>query len=284
MMVVMGVKSQAVLNLARCAHPGPAAGVTVVGLLLSVAAGLDAPRVALVTAAIATGQLSIGWSNDWRDRHRDASSGRTDKPLAIGAIPGRVVGLAALLAAIACVVLSLALGAVPGILHLTAVAAAWAYNFWLKATVASVLPYAVAFGLLPAFVVAAAPGQPMAPYWLVLSGSLLGAGAHFANAVPDLDDDLATGVRGLPHRIGAGPAAATGAGLLLAATAVLAFWPPGPPGLVGWAALGLALPAAGLAAAAGLGPAELRRQAFAGVVVLAVLDTGLLVLGGASLG
>ncbi|MBA3800682.1 MAG: hypothetical protein H0X18_16620, partial [Geodermatophilaceae bacterium] len=48
--------------------------------------------------------------------------------------------------------------------------------------------------------------------------------------------------------------------------------------------LGLALPAAGLAAAAGLGPAELRRQAFAGVVVLAVLDTGLLVLGGASLG
>ena len=37
MMVVMGVKSQAVLNLARCAHPGPAAGVTVVGLLLSVA-------------------------------------------------------------------------------------------------------------------------------------------------------------------------------------------------------------------------------------------------------
>jgi len=186
-------------------------------------------------------------------------------------------------AAVACVALSLTLGPVPGVLHLTAVAAAWVYNFWLKATVASFLPYAVAFGLLPAFVVAAAPGQPAAPYWLVLSGALLGSGAHFANVVPDLDDDVATGVRGLPHRIGAGPAAATGSVLLLAATAVLALGRPGPPGAIGWLALALAVPAAAVAAAAGLGRPELRRRAFAGVVVLAVLDTALLVLGGASL-
>jgi len=278
-----GTRSHAV-NLVRCAHPGPALGVTAIGFLLAVFAGLSASRSLLVTAAIATGQLSIGWSNDWRDRHRDRSSGRTDKPLASGAISARVVGVAALVAAVACVALSLAVGVAPGVLHLTAVAAAWAYNFCLKATIASVLPYAIAFGLLPAFVVAATEGAPAAPYWLVLSGSLLGSGAHFANAVPDLADDLATGVRGLPHRIGAGPGAATGAVLLLAATAVLAFGRPGPPGVIGWLALALALPAAALAAVAGLGRPALRRQAFAGVVVLAVLDTGLLVLGGASLG
>lgn len=280
----MGGLSSYTLNLARCAHPGPVLGVTVVGFLLAVFAGLDAARSLLVTAAIATGQLSIGWSNDWRDRHRDHTSGRTDKPLASGAISARVVSSAALLAAAACVALSLSVGTVPGILHLTAVAAAWVYNFWLKSTIASVLPYAVAFGLLPAFVVAATDGAPAAPYWLVLSGSLLGSGAHFANAVPDLDDDLATGVRGLPHRIGAGPAAATGAVLLLAATVVLAFGRPGPPGLIGWVALALAVPAAVVAAAAGTRRPELRRQAFSGVVILAVLDTGLLVLGGASLG
>lgn len=278
-----GLRSSAV-NLVRCTHPGPALGVSVVGFLLALAAGLSLSRSLLVTAAIAAGQLSIGWSNDWRDRHRDASNGRTDKPLASGAIRAEVVGVAAVIAAVACVVLSLALGRVPGVLHLTAVATAWAYNFWLKATLASVLPYAVAFGLLPAFIVAAAPGQPAAPYWLVLSAALLGSGAHFANVVPDLDDDVATGVRGLPHRIGAGPAAATGAVLLLAATTVLAFGRPGPPGVIGWLALALAIPAAAVVAAAGLGPAELRRPAFAGVVVLAILDTGLLVLGGASLG
>ncbi len=271
-------------SLIRCAHPGPAAGVTVVGFLLALAADLELPRALLVTAAVATGQLSIGWSNDWRDRDRDRTSGRTDKPLANGAVSARVVGTATLLAAVACVALSLAVGVVPGVLHLTAVAAAWAYNFWLKATVASVLPYAIAFGLLPAFVVAAAPGQPVAPYWLVLSGSLLGSGAHFANSVPDLDDDIATGVRGMPHRIGPGPAAATGAALLLAATAVLAFGRPGAPGLIGWLALALAVPAAALASVAGLGRPQLRRRAFTGFVVLAALDTGLLVLGGASLG
>ncbi|MDQ3733392.1 MAG: UbiA family prenyltransferase, partial [Actinomycetota bacterium] len=237
----------------------------------------------LVTAAVATGQLSIGWSNDWRDRHRDRSSGRPDKPLATGALQPQIVAAAAGLAALVCVALSLALGAVPGILHLTAVAAAWVYNFWLKATVASVLPYAIAFGLLPAFVVAAAPGQPEAPYWLVLSGALLGSGAHFANVVPDLDDDLATGVRGLPHRLGPGPAAVVGAALLLAATAVLAFGRPGPAGLVGWLALALAVPAAVIASLAGIGRPNLRRPAFAAVIALAILDTGLLVLGGASL-
>jgi len=254
-----------------------------VAFLLAIAASLDTSRSLLVTAAVAAGQLSIGWSNDWRDRDRDQGSGRVDKPLATGSIPARIVGTAAALAAVACVVLSLALGVAPGLLHLTAVTAAWAYNFWLKSTVASVLPYAVAFGLLPAFVVAAAPGTPAAPYWLVLSGALLGSGAHFANTVPDLADDLATGVRGLPHRIGAGPAAATGAMLLLAATAVLAFGRPGPPGVLGWVALALAVPAAAVAAAAGLGREQLRRQAFLGVIVLAVLTTGLLVLGGASL-
>lgn len=279
----MGGPLSRAVNLARCAHPGPALGVSLVGFLLALAAGLDTSRSLLVTAAVATGQLCIGWSNDWRDRHRDARSGRTDKPLATGAISAELVGGAAVAAAVACVALSLALGPVPGVLHLTAVAAAWVYNFWLKATVASFLPYAVAFGLLPAFVVAAAPGQPAAPYWLVLSGALLGSGAHFANVVPDLDDDVATGVRGLPHRIGAGPAAATGSVLLLAATAVLALGRPGPPGAIGWLALALAVPAAAVAAAAGLGRPELRRRAFAGVVVLAVLDTALLVLGGASL-
>lgn len=280
----MGGPVSYAVNLLRCAHPGPAFAVTVVAFLLARAAGLDLPRSLLVTAAVAAGQLSIGWSNDWRDRDRDRRSGRVDKPLATGAISPRTVGTAAVSAAVACVALSLAVGVVPGLLHLTAVVAAWAYNFWLKSTIASGLPYAVAFGLLPAYVVAAAPGQPVAPYWLVFSGALLGAGAHFANAVPDLNDDLATGVRGLPHRLGAGPAAATGAVLLLAATAVLAFGRPGPPGLIGWLALALAVPAAVLAAAAGLGPTDLRRRAFAGVVGLAILDTALLVLGGASLG
>ena len=57
--------------------------------------------------------------------------------------------------------------------------------------------------------------------------------AHLANALPDLDDDVAAGVRGLPQRIGPGPTRATAAVLLLAAAVLLAVAPPGPVGLAG---------------------------------------------------
>ena len=58
-------------------------------------------------------------------------------------------------------------------------------------------------------VVAAAPGTPTAPWWLVAAGGALGAAAHLANVAPDIEDDLATGVRGLPHRLGPVPSAIT---------------------------------------------------------------------------
>ena len=45
---------------------------------------------------------------------------------------------------------------------------------------------------------------------------------HFSNVLPDLDDDAATGVRGLPHRIGArGSALVAFGALLVGALAVL---------------------------------------------------------------
>ena len=82
--------------------------------------------------------------------------------------------------------------------HLVAVLLAWGYDLGLKSTVWSVVPYTVSFGLLPAFVTLGLPGAPWPPWWATAAGALLGAGAHFANVLPDLDDDLATGVLGLP--------------------------------------------------------------------------------------
>ena len=81
-------------------------------------------------------------------------------------------------------------------------ASAWAYNLGLKATAWSWLPYAVSFGLLPS-VAGLAPGSDGLPWWVNAAGALLGVGAHLVNVVPDLADDAATGVRGLPHRLGA---------------------------------------------------------------------------------
>jgi 4-hydroxybenzoate polyprenyltransferase len=267
--------------LALATHLGPAIAVTAVATLLAVAAGVPGGRAALVCAAVLAGQASIGWSNDWLDAERDRAVARSDKPVVQGAVAPATLRTGALLAASLAVVLSLLLGVVPGVLLLVLVASGWAYNAGLKRTAASVVPYVTGFAALPAGVVAAAPGTPTAPWWLVAAGGALGAAAHFANVAPDLEDDLATGVRGLPHRLGARVSAVVGALLLGAASVLLVAGPAGPPSTAGWIVLALAVPAVGVAALAG--SSRFRRPAFPAILLLTVLDMALLVAGGAAL-
>jgi 4-hydroxybenzoate polyprenyltransferase len=270
-----------VRGLALATHLGPTVAVTTVATLLAVAAGLPAPRAALLCAAVLAGQASIGWSNDWLDADRDRAVARADKPVVQGAVGPGLLRTAALAAAATAVVLSLLLGLVPGLLLLALVASGWAYNAGLKRTPASVLGYVVGFGALPAGVVAAAPGTPAAPWWLITAGAALGAAAHLANVAPDLEDDAATGVRGLPHRLGAQVSAVTGALLLGSASVLLVFGPDGAPTQAGWTGLALALPAMVVAALAGT--VRFRRAAFPAVLLLTVLDVVLLLAGGAAL-
>jgi 4-hydroxybenzoate polyprenyltransferase len=100
-------------------------------------------------------------------------------------------------------------------------AAGWAYNLGAKGTALSWLPYAVAFGLLPAFALLADPDTTSVPWWVPAAGALLGVGAHLVNVLPDLADDAATGVRGLPHRIGARTSQVTAVAVLVAASLVI---------------------------------------------------------------
>ncbi|WP_346621508.1 UbiA family prenyltransferase [Blastococcus montanus] len=267
--------------LALSTHPGPTVAVTTVATLLALVADVPAGRTALLCAAVLAGQASIGWSNDWLDAERDRAVARSDKPVVQGAVTPAGLRRAALLAAATAVVLSLLLGIVPGLLLLLLVASGWAYNAGLKRTVWSGAGYVVGFGALPAGVVTAAPGDPAVPWWLVAAGAMLGGAAHLANVAPDLEDDLATGVRGLPHRLGPRLSAATSALLLAAASLVLVLAPPGDPTATGWAALALAVPAAAVAALSGTA-ARFRRLAFPAVMLLTVLDVALLLGGGAT--
>ncbi|WP_448625605.1 UbiA family prenyltransferase [Geodermatophilus sp. URMC 64] len=267
-------------GLVLATHAGPAAAVTLVATLLAVAAGVGPGRTVLLCLAVLAGQASIGWSNDWLDADRDRAVSRADKPVVQGAVSPRLLRSWALGGLALAVVLSLLLGLVPGLLLLLLVASGWAYNAGLKRTALSGVPYLVGFGALPAGVVAAAPGTPVAPWWLVGAGAALGGAAHLANVAPDLEDDLATGVRGLPHRLGATASAVLGAVLLGTASLLLVLGPPGTPTTAGWAGLVLALPAVVLAALAGT--ARWRRLAFPAVMLLTVLDVVLLLAGGAA--
>ena len=194
--------------LLRAAHLGPTLAVSTVTALLAVAADLAAGTVATLVAAVLAGQLAIGWANDLVDAGRDRQVGRSDKPLATGALSGRGgpappwVGRGRRRGAVP------AAGWRSATAHLLVlVGSGLAYNLGLKATAWSWLPYAIAFGTLPAVVTLAAdpPRSPL--WWVVAAGASLGVGAHFLNALPDLADDAATGVRGLPHRLGGRAAA-----------------------------------------------------------------------------
>jgi 4-hydroxybenzoate polyprenyltransferase len=253
------------------AHPGPAFAVSLLAGLLGRAVGLDAAHIALVVAAVLTGQLSIGWSNDLVDLARDRAVGRQDKPLVDGRVSERTVRVACGVVVVATVPLSLACGWLAGAVQLVCVAAGWAYNLGLKSTPWSWAPYAVAFGGLPAFISLTEDPGAVPPLWLPLAGALLGVGAHFVNVLPDLEDDEATGVRGLPHQLGARWSPAVAAAVLVAATLTIVVGAPVESGVVAAAAL---LLTAGLAVVALTAEG---RTPFRAAIAMALVDVAMLV-------
>ncbi len=221
-------------------HPAPAAVVTALAGLLAWSQGLPIARALAVVLAIGAGQLSIGWSNDWLDASRDQAVGRADKPIAAGLIRANQVGNAALVALPVTAAASAMLGWRAAVVQLIGVGSGWAYNAGLKGTGWSWAPYALTFGLLPAVVTLADPAVAWPAWWALAAGALLGIGAHFVNVLPDLAQDAATGVRGLPHRLGATTSAVLAPGLLWLASVVAIAGPPGSVSRGGWGALAVA--------------------------------------------
>jgi len=274
------------VDLLVACHPEPTALVTILTTLLAFRAGRGS-GVVWVAAAVLAGQLAVGWTNDYVDRDLDQAAHRLDKPLVRAAAadhgaghPGlqpRTLRTAALAALAACVPLSLASGTAFTVAHLTAIAFAMAYNARLKWTLLSVVPYTVAFGLLPAAVALSLPSPRWPATWASVAGALIGAGGHFTQALPDIPADRRLGVLGLPQLIGQRASGAAAALLLLAANATVALGPghPGPTQLAGVALA--AILAAGIVATALTDRPKLAFRltlAAATVAVLAFLASG----------
>lgn len=262
--------------LAATSHPGPSSAVTILAALLGVALGADVGQLISLTTAVLTGQLVIGWSNDLIDADRDRIDARPDKPLATGALTSRFVGGALAIAAVITVMSSISLGWLPGLLHLgLVVGSGVAYNLGLKATTWSFVPYAVAFGALPVVVWCAVHSAPEAtlalvtgpPVWMPVVGALLGVGAHLLNALPDLQQDRAHGIHGLPHRLGGRWVQMLAPPLLLVAVVIATVIPAGPITRWGWVVL---VVAGVLAVVAGITSGKTPFRAAIGIALLAV--------------
>ena len=219
------------IALLRASHIQPTLAVTAITTALALSAGRGSSSV-FVALAVFCGQLTVGLSNDYIDRERDAVAGRLDKPIVSGEITARLVLIWVWISVGLCVPLSMLSGWRAGLVHLAAVAVALIYNVWLKSTVASVLAYTVAFGALPIFVALGLEGHPMAQWWTIVAAASLGTGAHFINSLTDVEHDALTNMRGLPQRLGSRVSLFLGVALMAIASVIVAVAPGGKPSLL----------------------------------------------------
>ncbi|MGO4300040.1 UbiA family prenyltransferase [Leifsonia sp. RAF41] len=270
-----------VVSLLLASHPGPTVVVTVIVAGLGIGLGYPPGRLAVLALAVLLGQLSIGWSNDWLDAARDAAVHRTDKPAARGDVSVPVVRLAAFLAVAAAILVTLPLGLGALAAHVVVIAGGWAYNLGLKATAYSWVPFAVSFGTLPAIATLGQEQPALPQWWVYAAGALLGVAAHVTNVLPDLDDDARTGIRGLPHRLGARVSGLLAFAALALATLLITFGPglPVRPLLIAGLVIGLAAAATGVVLLLRRSPTRLLMQL---IMTCAIVDVVMLALAGQS--
>jgi 4-hydroxybenzoate polyprenyltransferase len=275
---VAGLGVVGLRGLLDATHPLPTLAVTTVVTSLALAAGRDRPGVVLTALAVLSGQASVGWCNDARDAARDLRAGRTEKPTVRGAVPSRLLWRMAAVALVVSVALSYAAaGPIGGSAHVVAVLSAWTYNLALKTTVLSAVPYAVSFGLVPAFVTYGLTPPTAPAVWVTVTCALMGIGAHLANALPDVESDRSVDAGGLVAAIGPRAATVVALGCLVVAIALLASHLAIAPAVAGTI---VALTAVGATVVAVRGRG---RALFRFVVVLAVAAVAMLIAAATSL-
>ena len=190
-----------IVGLAKASHFGPSLLVT--SLSYFFAQLYWQPGSALIIAlGFFSGQLIVGWSNDLIDYADDLSHKRINKPLVAGLITRKFLQswLAVMIPVALFINLFGPLGFVGGGLSIFAIVWALGYNFYFKFNIFSPLPYAVAFAILPSCMAYSQDKTP--PTWMWLGGALFGMAAHFLNVLKDMDQDHASGIKGLPQRCG----------------------------------------------------------------------------------
>ncbi len=207
-------------GLLKAAHFGPTLIVTAISFGFATHYWWEGPAY-VIAFGVFTGQLVVGWSNDLYDFDDDLKHQRTNKPLVSGLITKQYLQkwLRFMLPFSFVANLFGPLGIKGGLVYMLGIACGVAYNFYFKFNRFSPLPYAIAFAALPSSVVISKDLNP--PLWMVLGGALFGMAAHFINVIKDMDQDQASGINGLPQRLGKNKSIAAAAVLIALGIAVL---------------------------------------------------------------
>ena len=206
----------------RAAHFGPTIIVTATTFLLALSqySLIDSIRVAI---AIFAGQLVVGWSNDFIDAPLDIAAQRSKKPIVSKEINPEQLKKSIFGALFVALILSLfsPLGLTGTLIHFLGILSATIYNFKLKPTILSPLPFIVSFGALPWAIYLPVGNQP--PLWLFIDFMLIAVAFHFFNVLKDFQWDINQGVLGLPQRLGRNVSSIVSISLVISAVLVLIF-------------------------------------------------------------
>jgi len=190
-----------IMGLLKASHFGPTLLVVAITCILSLTQFSIRDSI-FIAFAILLGQFVVGWSNDLIDFPRDKAAGRIKKPLVAGTITEEALRISLGIALPSALIVSLMspLGVSGTAIHFIGLLSATAYNFKLKSTLLSVVPYIVSFGALPWAIYVAAGNTP--PTWIVLGFILFASAFHFLNVIKDLEADIDQKVMGLPQVLG----------------------------------------------------------------------------------
>jgi 4-hydroxybenzoate polyprenyltransferase len=191
--------------LVRAAHPRQAL-LTAAGLALAAAVSGRPPReVGLVAVTVLVGQALLGWDNDLVDEESDRADEGTHKPLVVGRLDRGTLSFWLACAVLLVIPLALSGGIDAGLAYLLSLAMGVVGNRVLRRGRFSWLPWAVAFGLYPAYLSyggwgGGAEGRPPTVAITVATASL-GIGVHVLVALRGLVEDNRAGRRHVPLRL-----------------------------------------------------------------------------------
>ena len=213
-----------VVRAIRLIHPFPTLLNAVASVLLAMVAVNGWPGTGVAARLALTmfaAQSAIGIVNDCVDRRLDATA-KPWKPIPSGAVSlhwARRMGMAAIVLAL---LAGATLGPAAWALSTAGMSVGLCYDLWFKRSAFSGLTYAVALPLLPLWVWTAVDRFTPSMLWVWPVGLLLGGALQVANALPDLEEDAAGGVRGTAQWLGdRGARAAAWGGYLAAVTLAL---------------------------------------------------------------
>ncbi|MDE3090471.1 MAG: UbiA family prenyltransferase [Chloroflexota bacterium] len=185
-------------------HPFPVMMVVAFATILAVASARETTDLSRLVRAIATlffSQAVVGITNDYHDRALDAQ-GQPWKPLARGIVSPNEARVLIALAFLLMLTFAISLGPIVLLLALLGTIAGIIYNFWLRGTPFSWLPYVLGFIVLPISVWVSMQSFNVNELALVPIGLPLLVGVHLAQTLPDVETDRALGERGFAVTLG----------------------------------------------------------------------------------